>query len=305
MPRWPHGRTRWAGPRGSLRLGEVEFGPDDQVVMAIVNRTPDSFFDQGAYLDDDAAMAAVDRAVDEGAAIVDLGGVKAGPGEEVDARPRRSPASAPFVAAVRRRHPRPGHQRRHLAGRGRPRGLRGRRRPAQRRLAGLRPGAGRGGRRVRRGAGVQPRRRAAAADRPAPGGVRRRGGRRGRDGDRAGRAGGRGRRTAPTGSWSTPRTTSARTPTTRSRSPGGWTSWWPPAGRCWSRCRTRSSSARCSTSTRTAGWRRPWRRPRSCAWHGGAGLPGPPGGGDPAGAATPSARIRGTRAPAVSRRALA
>jgi dihydropteroate synthase len=88
----------------TLRIGRLELGPDDQVVMAIVNRTPDSFFDQGAYAEDTAAMTAVDRAVDEGAALVDLGGVKAGPGEEVseDEEVRRV---APFVAAVRRRHP--------------------------------------------------------------------------------------------------------------------------------------------------------------------------------------------------------
>jgi dihydropteroate synthase len=88
----------------TLRIGRLELGPDDQVVMAIVNRTPDSFFDQGAYAENTAAMTAVDRAVDEGAAMVDLGGVKAGPGEEVseDEEVRRV---APFVAAVRRRHP--------------------------------------------------------------------------------------------------------------------------------------------------------------------------------------------------------
>src|SRR6476659_2283875 len=88
----------------SLRIGSLDVGPDEQVVMAVVNRTPDSFFDQGAYLDDAAGMAAVDRAVAEGAAVVDLGGVRAGPGEEVsaDAEVRRV---VPFVAAVRRRHP--------------------------------------------------------------------------------------------------------------------------------------------------------------------------------------------------------
>ena len=88
----------------TLRIGSLDLGPDDQVVMAVVNRTPDSFFDQGAYLDDVAAMAAVDRAVAEGAALVDLGGVRAGPGEEVseDEEVRRV---VPFVAAVRRRHP--------------------------------------------------------------------------------------------------------------------------------------------------------------------------------------------------------
>jgi dihydropteroate synthase len=86
-----------------LRLGARTFGPDDRVVMAIVNRTPDSFFDKGATYSDTAAMAAVDRAVEEGAGIVDIGGVKAGPGPEVDtAEEVRRTAS--FVAAVRDRH---------------------------------------------------------------------------------------------------------------------------------------------------------------------------------------------------------
>lgn len=87
-----------------LRLGAREFADDELVVMAIVNRTPDSFFDQGAYLDDVAAMAAVDAAVEEGAAIVDIGGVKAGPGAVVTAADEVA-RTAPFVAAVRRRHP--------------------------------------------------------------------------------------------------------------------------------------------------------------------------------------------------------
>src|SRR4051794_6333272 len=72
--------------------------------MAIVNRTPDSFFDQGAFVDDAAALAAVDRAVGEGAAIVDVGGVKAGPGEFVDSA-EEVRRTAGFVAAVRARHP--------------------------------------------------------------------------------------------------------------------------------------------------------------------------------------------------------
>lgn len=46
---------------------------DRALVMAIVNRTPDSFYDKGATFSDSAAMAAVDRAVDEGADLVDIG----------------------------------------------------------------------------------------------------------------------------------------------------------------------------------------------------------------------------------------
>jgi dihydropteroate synthase len=64
-------------------LGRRTFAPGDLAVMAIVNRTPDSFFDRGATFATDAALAAVDRAVAEGAEIVDIGGVKAGPGAEV------------------------------------------------------------------------------------------------------------------------------------------------------------------------------------------------------------------------------
>lgn len=51
--------------------------------MAIVNRTPDSFYDQGATFTLDAAMAAAGRALADGADWLDVGGVKAGPGPEV------------------------------------------------------------------------------------------------------------------------------------------------------------------------------------------------------------------------------
>jgi len=53
--------------------------------MAIVNRTPDSFYDRGATFAEDAARIAVDTAVAEGADVIDVGGVTASPGAEVDA----------------------------------------------------------------------------------------------------------------------------------------------------------------------------------------------------------------------------
>ncbi|NEC11829.1 dihydropteroate synthase [Streptomyces sp. SID8014] len=87
-----------------LRLGRREFAPSEPVIMAIVNRTPDSFYDQGATFDDLPALERVDRAVAEGAAIVDIGGVKAGPGDEVDAE-EEARRTVGFVARVRERHP--------------------------------------------------------------------------------------------------------------------------------------------------------------------------------------------------------
>ena len=92
------------GAQRPLRLGRRTFAPDELVVMAIVNRTPDSFFDEGATFPEPAAAAAVDAAVTAGAAIVDIGGVKAGHGAEVDATEELA-RTEPFVAAVRARHP--------------------------------------------------------------------------------------------------------------------------------------------------------------------------------------------------------
>ncbi|MEH0975126.1 dihydropteroate synthase [Micromonospora sp. CPCC 205546] len=89
---------------GALRLGGRTFGPDELVVMAIVNRTPDSFFDRGATFAQDSALRAVERAVEEGAEIIDIGGVKAGPGDDVDVAEeiRRTVAT---IAAVRAAFP--------------------------------------------------------------------------------------------------------------------------------------------------------------------------------------------------------
>ena len=70
----------------SLMLGSRDLGDTAGVVMAIVNRTPDSFYDHGATFDEAAALDRVARVVADGAEIVDIGGVKAGYGEHVDER---------------------------------------------------------------------------------------------------------------------------------------------------------------------------------------------------------------------------
>lgn len=77
---------------------------DRALVMAIVNRTPDSFYDKGANFTDEAAMASVHRAVAEGADMVDIGGVKAGPGALVDAD-EETRRVVPFVEAIRDEYP--------------------------------------------------------------------------------------------------------------------------------------------------------------------------------------------------------
>lgn len=88
----------------SLRLGRRTFADTDLLVMAIVNRTPDSFYDRGATFADEAAMARVDAVVEQGADLVDIGGVKAAPGGDVSVA-EEVDRVAGFVAAVRERHP--------------------------------------------------------------------------------------------------------------------------------------------------------------------------------------------------------
>jgi dihydropteroate synthase len=65
-------------------IGRRVFDFDRQVaVMAVLNRTPDSFYDQGATWALDRALDRADRALEAGADWLDVGGVKAGPGPEV------------------------------------------------------------------------------------------------------------------------------------------------------------------------------------------------------------------------------
>ncbi|MEX3505397.1 dihydropteroate synthase [Corynebacterium sp. LK2510] len=72
--------------------------------MAIVNRTPDSFYDRGETFAMDAALRRADEVIAHGASIVDVGGVKAGPGTEVSAA-EEAERVVPLIDAIRTRHP--------------------------------------------------------------------------------------------------------------------------------------------------------------------------------------------------------
>lgn len=88
----------------TFRLGSREFDARSRLVMAIVNRTPDSFYDRGATWREDAAFDRVREVVSQGADIVDIGGIKAAPGAEIGADEEKARV-VDFVAAVRAEHP--------------------------------------------------------------------------------------------------------------------------------------------------------------------------------------------------------
>lgn len=73
-------------------------------VMAIVNRTPDSFYDHGATHAFDAAVERAGAVIAAGAGIVDIGGVKAGPGEFVSIS-EEIDRVVPVIAAVHEAFP--------------------------------------------------------------------------------------------------------------------------------------------------------------------------------------------------------
>lgn len=84
-----------------LTLGTHTLDLDRRVaVMGIVNRTPDSFFDRGRAFGLDAALDQAAGHLAAGADIIDVGGVKAGPGAPVSLEQERERV-LPFVEALR------------------------------------------------------------------------------------------------------------------------------------------------------------------------------------------------------------
>lgn len=86
-----------------MQLGPRRFDfASELAVMAVVNRTPDSFFDRGATYDLDAALSHTEAQLAGGADIIDVGGVKAGPGTPVGVDEELERV-LPFVRAFRER----------------------------------------------------------------------------------------------------------------------------------------------------------------------------------------------------------
>jgi dihydropteroate synthase len=83
-----------------LRLGDRRYDLSQRcLVMGILNRTPDSFYDQGATFALDRTLRRAETLVAEGADILDVGGVKAGPGPPVS-EPEELDRVVPAVEAL-------------------------------------------------------------------------------------------------------------------------------------------------------------------------------------------------------------
>ena len=74
-----------APPFPTIRIGADRVDVRTRaLVMGILNRTPDSFYDRGATWSFDAFLRRAEALIADGADLLDVGGVKAGPGPDVD-----------------------------------------------------------------------------------------------------------------------------------------------------------------------------------------------------------------------------
>ncbi len=86
-----------------LTLGDRSYDITDRaLVMGILNRTPDSFYDKGATYALDDLVRRAEVLVEAGADLLDVGGVKAGPGPAVD-EPEELDRVIPALEALRAR----------------------------------------------------------------------------------------------------------------------------------------------------------------------------------------------------------
>lgn len=89
----------------SPRLGAFDLAqarPGNPAIMAVINRTTDSFYESASTAEE--AIDAVAAAVDEGARIVDIGGVRAGRGREISIA-EEIDRVCPVIEAVAHSHP--------------------------------------------------------------------------------------------------------------------------------------------------------------------------------------------------------
>jgi dihydropteroate synthase len=100
-----HVPARVPAPAAALRLRGRTFDAARPAVMAVVNRTPDSFWAGNRHADLGSALRALDDAVERGADIIDVGGVRAGQDGEVVTAQQEVERVVPFLVSARERHP--------------------------------------------------------------------------------------------------------------------------------------------------------------------------------------------------------
>lgn len=84
-----------------MKIGNREFDTDNKTyIMGILNVTPDSFSDGGRFNELDAALFHVERMMEEGADIIDIGGESTRPGHTVISEEEEIERTAPIIEQI-------------------------------------------------------------------------------------------------------------------------------------------------------------------------------------------------------------
>jgi dihydropteroate synthase len=75
------------------------------IVMGILNITPDSFFDGGKFSSDKKILEQTEKMIQEGASIIDIGGVSTRPGAEKVSEAEEIKRVVPVVQAIQKEFP--------------------------------------------------------------------------------------------------------------------------------------------------------------------------------------------------------
>jgi dihydropteroate synthase len=75
------------------------------LIMGVVNVTPDSFSDGGLYIDAEKAVIRAEQLLNEGAAIIDIGGESTRPGAEIVSEEEERRRVLPVIRDLKRRRP--------------------------------------------------------------------------------------------------------------------------------------------------------------------------------------------------------
>jgi dihydropteroate synthase len=78
---------------------------DKPIIMGIINTTPDSFYDESRVTDLNAICSTVEKMIDEGAIIIDIGGQSSRPGSERISSEEESTRVLPAIKAISEKFP--------------------------------------------------------------------------------------------------------------------------------------------------------------------------------------------------------
>lgn len=88
-----------------MKIGNREFKLGEKVyIMGILNVTPDSFSDGGKFIDMEKAMQQVEKLIEDGADIIDVGGESTRPGHEQITEEEEIQRVVPIIEEIKRRY---------------------------------------------------------------------------------------------------------------------------------------------------------------------------------------------------------